>query len=189
MTAMQRHTEPPAPHPLLAHNRQMLDQALALVAAHTEPGAPRYAGPVGSHLRHLIEHWDALVFPAQPGCVDYDARPRDPALDTSPSLAHMRLLALRQQLASWGAGALAAPVHVRGVCGLAGESAFSVPSSIGRELAFVATHAVHHFALLKAHCLDHGIAIAADFGKAPATVASVRGVGAPTPDPSTLQAC
>lgn len=164
----------PDTHHLLAYNRQMLDQALALVASHVGPHGPRYAGPVGSHLRHVIEHFEALVFPAQGGTVDYDARLRDAALETIPSLAEMRLLVLRQQLSTWDDGMLAAPVTVRGVCGHAGEFRFSVPSSVGRELAFVASHTVHHFALLKSHCLQHGIAIDADFGKAPATVAHER---------------
>lgn len=161
-------------HPLLAFNRQMLDQSLALVAVHAGPGAPPYAGPVGSHLRHVIEHWDALVFPAQPGQVDYDARPRDAALESSPVVARRRLLALREQIAAWRADTLAAPVQVRGLCGLAGQWGFGAASSLGRELAFVASHAVHHFAFLKAHCQQHGIALDADFGKAPATVAHER---------------
>ena len=173
-------------HPLLAFNRQMLDQSLALVAAHAGPGAPVYDGPVGAHLRHVIEHWEALVFPAQPGWVDYDARQRDAALAASPVLARQRLLALRAQLVQWRSGTLAAPVQVRGLCGLAGQWGFDAASSLGRELAFVASHAVHHFALLKAHCERHGIAIGADFGKAPATVAHERdGAGSRQP---TVQA-
>lgn len=186
--AMHCPTTPHDPDPLLAFNQQMLDQALALVAFHAAPGAPGYAGPVGSHLRHVIEHWDALVFPARPGCVAYDARPRDPALDTSPSLAERRLMALRQQLAGWTPDALAAQVLVHGVCGSAGEFHFSVTSTVGRELAFVATHAVHHFALLKEHCLRSGIAIDADFGKAPATVASERSQSAAVRAESIVQA-
>jgi hypothetical protein len=39
---------------------------------------------------------------------------------------------------------------------------------------FVASHAVHHFALLHAYCLQQGIPIGENFGKAPATVANER---------------
>ena len=69
---------------------------------------------------------------------------------------------------------LGMPVRVCGQCGGAGEFSFNHPSSIGRELAFVASHTVHHFALLAAHCQQHGIPTPADFGKAPATVAHER---------------
>lgn len=161
---------PDAP-PLLVFNHQVLDQCLRVVSAHDGPERPRYAGPVGSHLRHAIEHWQALVWPAQPGCVDYDARPRDATLEASPALALTRLQDLQQQLATWCTDTLSAPVQVRGQCGLAGEFDFAVPSTLGRELAFVASHAVHHLALIRPHCLAQGIAIEADLGKAPATVA------------------
>ena len=161
-------------HRLLGFNRDVLEQMLALVALHEAPGAPAYAGPMGAHLRHLIEHFEALVFPAEPGVVDYDSRPRDAELERSPALAHTRVLALSQALARWPARRLGVPVRVHGLGGLAGEFRFAVASSIGRELAFVASHAVHHFAVLKAHCQQHGIAVPAEFGKAPATVAHER---------------
>ncbi|EHR72221.1 hypothetical protein BurJ1DRAFT_3413 [Burkholderiales bacterium JOSHI_001] len=171
----------PAARHLLSFSRQTLDQALALVAAHTGPARPEYAGPVGSHLRHVIEHFEALIAAPPGGCVDYDARARDATLDACCTVARARLLALRRQLSTWDEAALAAPVQVLGQCGLAGEFRFAVASSVGRELAFVASHAVHHFALLKPHCLASGIAIDGDFGKAPATVAHERARTAAAP--------
>jgi hypothetical protein len=165
--------EPDARH-LLVFNQQLLAQTLTLVAAHEGPGRPAYAGPVGSHLRHVIEHWEALVLAHETGCVDYDARLRDALLAACPARARRRLHALQQTLQTWDAATLSAPVRVRGLCGLAGELPFAVDSSVGRELAFVASHAVHHFALLAPHCLASGIPIDADFGKAPGTVAHER---------------
>jgi hypothetical protein len=159
---------------LLVFNDQMLEQAAQLAASHTGSGRPRYAGPVGSHLRHLIEHWEALVFALQPGWVDYDARPRDAALETDPALAQARLMALRTQLECWDDAQLSTPVQVRGLCGAEGEFAFEVTSSLGRELAFVASHAVHHFAWLRLHGLQAGVADGPGFGKAPATLAFER---------------
>jgi hypothetical protein len=167
---------PPLDHisSLIVFNQQLLEQALALVAAHGGPGQPRYAGPVGAHLRHVVEHHEALLFPAHTGMVDYDARPRDAALEASPQRAHRRMLALHHALADLSAERLVEPVLVRGQGGLAGEFGFQVPSTLGRELAFVASHAVHHFALLAGHCQQHGIATPEGFGKAPATRAHER---------------
>lgn len=180
----------PEPHPadsgqrLQHHNLQAIDQALALVAAHRVPGGPAFEGVVGAHLRHLIEHFDALLFPAVAGEVDYDQRPRDPALEKSATLAHTRLSAIRHHLMQAAPPAIDRPVRVHGVGGAAGELAFGVDSTWGRELAFVASHAVHHFALIQAHCRQHGIDLGADFGKAPATVAHER-ARAVAPGPST----
>lgn len=160
--------------PLLAFNRQLIEQALALVAAHGTGATASYAGPVGAHLRHVIEHHEALVFPATVGVVDYDGRARDRELERNPTLASERLLALHAALGIDTRLSLSAPVQVHGQCGAAGELSFSVASSVARELAFVASHTVHHFALLMPHCRQHGIPTPADFGRAPSTVAHAR---------------
>lgn len=159
---------------LLRFNAELLTQALALVAVHQAANAPAYAGPVGAHLRHVIEHHEALVFPAHSGIVDYDGRARDRELERQPALAHARLWALQARLSAWPNAALDTPLRVLGLGGVNGEFAFSVGSTLGRELAFVASHAVHHFALLHAHCAQQGLFTPAGFGLAPATQAHAR---------------
>ncbi len=163
---------------LLALNQQLLQQAVQLAADHAGPGRPRYAGLVGPHLRHVIEHYEALLFRADPESVNYDARPRDPELETDPQCARRRLLAVHDLLSACVLGALHAPLHLRGLGGLAGDSDFVVTSSLGRELVFLASHTVHHFALLAGHCRQQGIALPEGFGLAPATRAHQRGSAA-----------
>jgi hypothetical protein len=157
---------------LLGFNRQVLDQALALVGGHAGPGAPPFAGPVCAHLRHVVEHYEALVNGQPLGVVDYDGRPRDRQLETSPTLARDRLLGLRQVLGQWTPDMLDRPVRVLGQGGIIGDFDFCVTSSVGRELAFLASHAVHHFALLAEHLQRHGVPVPTHFGKAPGTVAN-----------------
>ena len=165
---------------LLGFNQQVLDQALAVVGGHAVPGAPHgapqsappMAEPVGAHLRHVVEHYEALVIGLTLGVVDYDGRPRDRQLETSPTLARDRLLGLRQVLGQWTPDMLDRPVQVLGQGGITGDFDFCVTSSVGRELAFLASHAVHHFALLVEHLQRHGVPVPAHFGKAPGTVAN-----------------
>jgi hypothetical protein len=159
---------------LFAFNVRLLEQALALAAAHAGPGRPPYAGLVGSHLRHVIEHFEALLFPAVTGSVDYDSRPRDADLDASPHVARTRLQALQTALTDTTAASFAEPLQVLGHGGLEGECSFRVMSSLGRELAFVASHTIHHFALLADHCRRQGIPTPEGFGKAPSTRAHER---------------
>ena len=163
---------------LLQFSIDVLDQALALVASvvasHEPPVDPDYATPVGAHLRHIIEHYEALLCPAEPGSVDYDQRPRDRELEHQPAVARVRLKALQARLRQWPDAQLDALLQVRGLGGQAGDFDFAVSSSVGRELVFVASHAVHHYALLRAHCKQHGIPVSAQFGRAPGTVAHER---------------
>jgi hypothetical protein len=178
---------------LLGINQQLIDKALALVAAYQARNPLGYAGPVGAHLRHVIEHYEALTFPAAHGAVDYDSRPRERELECNPALARERLLALRAQLGAWAPLALHVSVRVHGQGGTDGEFRFAVASSLERELVFLASHTVHHFALLAPHCRQHGIPTPAEFGQAPSTVAHTRATHAIRPlhqhqEPSCLTA-
>jgi hypothetical protein len=161
---------------LLGFNQQVIDQALAVVDEHAAPGArhsaPPFAGPVGAHLRHVVEHYEALVDGLTLGVVDYDGRPRDRQLESSPTLARDRLLGLRRVLGQWTPDMLDLPLQVLGQGGITGDFDFRVASSVGRELVFLASHAMHHFALLAAHLQRHGVPVPAYFGKAPGTVAN-----------------
>lgn len=156
---------------LLRFNCQLIDQALTLVAAHDAIGAPDYAQRTGPHLRHVIEHYEALVLCQSDHVVDYDRRPRDRALERDVGLARARLNALKQHLADWSGATLAQPLRVNGLAGVAGDFEFSTLSSIGRELVFVASHATHHYALLQLYCEQQGMATDPTVGVAPATVA------------------
>lgn len=166
---------------LLRFNHQLIDQALALVAAHEVPGAPAYAQQTGPHLRHVIEHYEALVLRDAHSLVDYDRRPRDRELERDPRLARARLCALKQQLADWPDALLEQPLSVHGQGGPAGEFDFATHSSIGRELVFLASHATHHYALLQLYCEQQGIATDPNFGRAPATVAHALSASADIP--------
>jgi hypothetical protein len=156
---------------LLRFSAVVLEQAFALVAAHRHANQSAYANPIGAHLRHVIEHYEALLQPEEPGVVDYDRRPRDLELQTNPCVALARLHSLLRRLDDWPGTSLDASVQVRGRGGLAGDIGFGVSSSVGRELVFLASHAIHHYALLKPHCMQHGIPVSAQFGRAPSTVA------------------
>ena len=168
---------------LLQLSFDVLDQALVLVAWHELTAAPAYAQPVGAHLRHLIEHYEALVWPSEAGVVDYDRRPRDRELERRPAVARARLEALQARLLQWTDARLKAPLEVRGQGGLVGEFDFAVVSSVGRELVFVASHAIHHFALLRAHCKQVGVPMLPEFGLAPATARHERAAQVVSPTP------
>jgi len=163
-----------AQHPLVSTNGLLIDQAVTMARFFAGAPAADYAVLVGPHLRHVIEHLEALLAGLQGGEVNYDSRARDTALERHPGLAVQRLQALRHALAGLAQPQLALPLTVLGQTGLAGEWGFASASSVGRELAFMASHTVHHFALLRAHCVQLGVPVPEDFGKAPATVAHAR---------------
>jgi hypothetical protein len=155
---------------LLRFNRDVLGQALSLVDAYASRAAPAFAAHAGPHLRHVIEHYEALLLRPQRAVVDYDNRPRDRELERCTLRARARLQQLRARLAGLSALGLDEPISVVARCGVAGECELRTRSSVGRELMFLASHAVHHFAVLRLACAPHGVALCATFGKAPATL-------------------
>jgi hypothetical protein len=159
---------------LLAFNDAVLAQGEALAAAHEPVGAPEFAALIGPHLRHIIEHYEALVLRPFANECDYDRRPRDRAVEQSPALARARLGALRSALRDCSDEALDEALIVFTLGGVEGQWPLATASTVGRELVFLASHAVHHFALLREHCARQGLAISPHFGVAPATVAHAR---------------
>jgi hypothetical protein len=157
---------------LLQFNRQLIDQALALVSAFDVRPDPAYGQYTGPHLRHVIEHYEALLLRESDSAVNYDKRARDRELESSVRLARARLIELRQRLTGWPDAALEQSIIVLGQAGEAGEFEFTTRSSVGRELVFLASHTIHHFALLQVYCEQHGIPTACNFGRAPSTLAN-----------------
>jgi hypothetical protein len=106
--------------------------------------------------------------------VHYDDRSRETALERSPQLALQRIHLLRRQLSAWPQQDLLQEVQVHTLGGMLGEWRLVTRSTLARELVFLNSHAVHHFALLKPACIALGKRISQFFGKAPATVAHER---------------
>lgn len=155
---------------LLDFNIAVLDQALAVLDAHSAATGSDYSSHSGPHLRHVIEHYEAFTQHVASYSVDYDTRARDPAPERDPAVARVHIHNIQQQLAALDTSRITEPiaVHLRG--GLSGEENFVSFSSLARELLFLSSHAVHHYALIQLHCKAQGICLGADFGKAPATV-------------------
>ncbi len=159
---------------LLDYNIAVLDQAFKVLDAHTAAPASDYSAHSGPHLRHVIEHYEAFTQHVASHSVDYDTRARDRAPEQNMTVARARIEALQQQLSVLDTTMLTEPiaVHLRG--GLGGEDNFVSFSSLSRELLFLASHAVHHYAVIQLHCKAQGICLGDDFGKAPATVRHAR---------------
>lgn len=131
--------------------------------------------PLGPHLRHVIEHYEALLTGLDDGLVDYDARPRDRRVERDPALARSRC----EQLADSYAARLSRPwpdtLVVACDAGVDGADRHLAGSTPARELLFVASHAVHHYALLRLALAPLGLHLPDGVGKAPSTLRHERG--------------
>ena len=161
---------------LVDQNARVLEQLGALVAK-TSPECfaavvdPRNGGSMGQHVRHVIEHADAVLGRAG-GRVDYNDRARDRQTETEPAEAKARLERLIIVLWDMSQGsAVDERVLVRHVVeGEEGEKDMMIESTLARELVYLQSHTVHHMALIALLAEQHSIPVESDFGVAASTL-------------------
>ncbi len=164
---------------MIRANQACLEQALTLLDAldDSQYASPRGGGsPVGAQLRHVIEHYQSFVGGLPHRAIDYDARPRDATIEASRHRAAAVLRELIGQLATVEGLPTETPVQVQMECDTGAERPNWAGSSVGRELQFLVSHSVHHFALIKLLVAGDGTPLDADFGIAPSTLSHGRAI-------------
>lgn len=133
-----------------------------------------HGGTIGKHIRHALDHFRACLDSAGPGAVaDYDRRERDVPMETEPARALEAIAMIRARLGAVRDESLQAPVRVRVM--LTGDGLYAeLRSTLGRELAFAAHHAVHHHAMLVTIAQELGLHTEPGFGRAPSTISHER---------------
>lgn len=153
--------------------RQVLTQGLAFINELDDDLYSRVRPPmgaIGGHVRHIVDHFNALRRGGSEGWIDYEARERGGACEHSSSVAKMEFERLLQWLDELELEDLERPVTLQLEMGVGASRLLSIPSYLERELVFVTSHAIHHYALMAAiarHC-DHPVP--EGFGKAPSTL-------------------
>ncbi len=124
---------------------------------------------VGSHLRHCLDFYDAFLRGFKLGKVDYDLRERNELIEKDRSAASAKIIDAIVQLQR-----LPANQDKELLVKLEGEQAEAASSwnrsSIRRELQFLLSHTVHHYALIAMLLRMQGFQPAVDFGVAPSTL-------------------
>jgi uncharacterized damage-inducible protein DinB len=161
-------------------NLAFLRQALELVRRMsdddyrgTTPELPR--GGVGAQFRHIFDHYDCFLRGLDGGRIDYDVRERDPRLECERGCALDKLGALSRDLASLPHAELRRSVQVALDCGEGDERIWST-STVARELQFLVSHTVHHFAVIAVMLRRRGFEPGDDFGVAPSTLKYEQGL-------------
>lgn len=170
----QRADTPVAVGPLVAVLQQLADLVERLTDdQYTRAPEPYAASAIGGHVRHNLDHADALLRGLRTGRLDYDHRDR-----TSP-VGRDRVAALaaidRLQAELVGFPWADAPTSMRLTALVSPDlPPVETRTTADRELAFVVGHTVHHNALIAVLARLVGAAPPADFGYAPSTVAYQR---------------
>jgi len=111
------------------------------------------SGSIGAHVRHCLDHAWALERGIAIGEICYDHRERNTVVERDPVLAVSRLRRATVRLGGMGDYLLDRPLTLIAQLDEEGR-AVRVGTTVGRELAFVVSHTVHHGALV-AVLLEH----------------------------------
>jgi uncharacterized damage-inducible protein DinB len=158
---------------LLAANVSCLEQGIELLEELPSPLYSRlcediFNSSIGGHFRHNLDHYLAFLSGLESGEIDYDAREREPGLELDPQQATRLMQDLISGLAALGEADLDRPLKIRMDDG--GDSTWS-ETSLRRELQFLLSHSIHHYALIVAIAGHFGEKTFPDqFGIAPSTL-------------------
>lgn len=167
-------------HPVQNCTREVLDQADRLLrdlplAAYTAT-PPAGGSSIGQHMRHMLDHFQVLM-QADTELVDYDQRHRGSSIETDIDEARALIARIQAWLSALDADAINAEITVRSEISLCKTLCAEVGSSLGRELMFVASHMVHHQAIVAMLAKSMAVEVEPGLGLAPATRSYLRAVG------------
>jgi uncharacterized damage-inducible protein DinB len=158
---------------LLRENAGMLRRAVDLLAT-LDGGLYRSVEPrtgsagIGQHVRHCLDFYECFLSGLERGRIDYDARSREARIERELDHAMAKLREVADRLDALGEEPLPRVLLVRMDAADGPEDDWA-RSSPERELQFLASHTVHHLALVALHLRLEHVAVPADLGVGKAT--------------------
>ena len=130
---------------------------------------------IGPQFRHCLDFYTCLLRDLDSGRIDYDWRERQDRLETDREVALSEVESIAERLGRIDAERLEASLEVRSDLAPDEDPATAWNrSTLGRELRFLASHTVHHYALIASLLRQRGFEPGEEFGVAPATAAHWR---------------
>lgn len=154
---------------LLQTNIDALEEGAALLALlkpeqYTLGYKPAFLSTIGAHFRHVLEHYRCFINQIDSRQFCYDSRERDQLLECDYDYANQTIGQLVVALTELESQDL------NHECELQDQQVSSaVRSTLFRELLFLQSHTMHHYAIIGAMTRTFGAQPADDFGVAIAT--------------------
>ena len=162
---------------LIVASQDVLLQGLSLLfkiwdATYSRVAEAPYSASIGGHYRHILEHFQGLVRGIRSGEINYDARERNPRLETEVTYATIATCDVLRAIKNYTEESLARPCKVVNSVSYGLGATSEMESNIGRELAYCVGHAIHHYAIVRLICSHLGVEVPKEFGIAPSTLKS-----------------
>lgn len=157
---------------LIDSNIQALEEGAELIrllknSQYTQGFKPAFQSTIGAHFRHVLEHYRCFAAQLSEGTFCYDKRERDQLLECDSDYALRTIDELIESirvLANQSATNTAVEFLIEDE-----QTSVPVPTNLNRELLFLQSHTVHHYAIIGAMTRAFGNQPDDDFGVAIAT--------------------
>jgi uncharacterized damage-inducible protein DinB len=156
----------PTTHSLIQTNISALDEGAGLLAIlepehYTAGCEPAFRSTIGAHFRHVLEHYRCFFTQLEDAVLCYDDRKRDQLLECDVAYAARTIDEVKNQFANFD------QQQIHQFYQIADQQADGlVATSLHRELLFLQSHTVHHYAIIGAMARSFGKQPEDDFGVA-----------------------
>jgi len=137
---------------------------------YSQVAAAPFNASMGQHYRHILEHFHSLIRGLRNREINYDARDRNPRLQSEVAYASIATCDVLRALKRYSEETLALPCGVINSVGYGTSKPSTFESNVSRELAYCIGHAIHHYAIIRLIAHEAGITVPDEFGVAPSTL-------------------
>ena len=160
--------------PLTAPIMQLLEELAQVIAALSDAQyvhRPMSVMPshIGGHVRHSLDHVQALLAATATGRLNFDHRERGTAIETNRSAALEAIEKLIGELRELQPLVLEVPMTLHMMMH-ADARPIELSTTFAREAGFVLSHTIHHNAIISAMVKTLGGWLPPHFGYAPSTI-------------------
>ncbi len=169
-------------------NLEAVDQGLRFLSSLTDEQyicvTPLVKSSIAEHIRHVLDMYFAVIRRVDGNVIDYDVRRRGDVVESCRKQAQVELNEVRNWLSEFDLGLRNLSRHserfnnprldIKTEVTLNETESVVVPTTEIRELVFIGSHAVHHYALIDVIARLQGIETEEKLGVAPATASFLR---------------
>ena len=164
---------------MIASQLEIIEQGISYLESvskkdYTAIISPNFISSAGSHIRHIIDHYQAIISDLNCKMIDYDVRERGCEFESSPRQAIDKLNEIVDWIKVLNEDKLNQLITLATEVSVSNKNIQQVQTSVARELVFAGSHAIHHYAMIAQISFAQKNSQPQSFGLAPATATFLR---------------
>ncbi len=131
---------------------------------------PFFNYSAGTHFRHCLDSYNCFFAGLEAGEIDYDVRERNELIERNRAIALEQIERIINRLESFSAADSGTRLRVKMECAAPLDPDSWGDSSVLREMNFLMSHTIHHYAIIAMMLRIQGFEPGEQFGVAPSTL-------------------